>query len=88
MAKKNHKADTAMRQSICDFARDNGFVIHPGRGYDYYVESYNMFNHCPCNKTRKDCPCFEAVEEVTKKGHCLCNLFWRDLDTFKEKMVR
>jgi len=80
---KKSKVGNGMRRAICDFARDNGFVIHP-KGYDYYVESYNMFNYCPCDKARKNCPCPEAVTEVPLKGHCLCRLFWRDLDTFKE----
>lgn len=81
------KADNTMRRAICDFARDHGFVIHPGKGYDYYIESFNMFNACPCDKTRKSCPCEEAVTEVPEKGSCLCRLFWQDMDTFEEKML-
>lgn len=78
---KARETANGMRRAICDFARDNGFVIHP-KGYDYYIK--NMFNGCPCDKTRLSCPCPEAVIEVPRDGHCLCRLFWRDLDTFKE----
>jgi len=75
-----------MRRALCDFARDNGFVIHP-KGYDYYIESYTMFNHCPCDKTRQSCPCPEAVIEVPRDGHCLCRLFWESYNTFQEQML-
>lgn len=77
----------AMRKKLCDFARDNSFVVHPGRGYDYYVDSFFMFNACPCDVKRLSCPCEQAVEEVAEKGYCLCRLFWRSYDDFKEKML-
>jgi len=82
-AKANRK-----RREICDFARDHNLVIHPGKGYDYYIESYFMFNCCPCDKTRHDCPCNEAVEEIARDGYCKCRLFWRSHDDFKEKMLK
>ncbi len=75
----NHK-----RRQILDFARDNNLVIHPGGGFEYYVKIFYESGHCPCDKTRPDCPCPEAVNEVREKGHCKCCLFWRDLDTYKE----
>ena len=84
--KPKTERNLGMRRAICDFARDNGFVIHP-KGYDYYIDSYNLLGYCSCDKTRLSCPCPEAIEEVKEKGHCLCRLFWRDLDTFKEKML-
>ena len=65
------------RREICDFARDHHLVIHPGGGYDYYIESFFMFNCCPCDQSRKNCPCEEAVQEVARDGHCKCRLFWR-----------
>lgn len=77
----------AKRRELCNFARDHGFVIHPGRGYDYYIESYFMFSGCPCDKERYYCPCEQAVKEVAETGHCLCRLFWRSHDDFKEKML-
>lgn len=72
-----------IRREFCDFAQEHGFIINP-KGWDYYIENINMFSYCPCDKTRKHCPCPEAVTEVPEKGHCLCRLFWRDFDTFKE----
>lgn len=65
------------------FAIDHGFVITPV-GYKYYVDSFNMFAACPCDRSRKACPCDEAVREIQDEGHCRCQLFWRDYETFLE----
>ncbi len=75
------------RREICDFARDNGLVIHPGRGFDYYIEGYFKFGQCPCDNSRPACPCAEAIEECKKDGWCKCRLFWRDLDTYKKSHI-
>lgn len=77
----------AKRREICDFAREYNFVIHPGRGYDYYIEGFYKFNSCPCDESRENCPCLESVKEVTEEGYCKCRLFWRSLDDFKTKML-
>ena len=81
------KVKNRKRREILDFARDNNLVIHPGRGYDYSVDSYFMFNRCPCDATRLDCPCNEAVAECKETGCCKCRLYWRDYDTFKDKFI-
>ena len=75
------------RREILDFARDHNMVINPGRGYDYYVDSFYKFKACPCDATRLECPCPDAVEEVKKDGWCKCRLFWRNHDTFKNSHV-
>lgn len=79
----NHK-----RREILDFARDHGLVIHPGGGYEYYIDIFYKSGHCPCDKTRLSCPCPESIEEVASDGWCKCHLFWRDLDTYKESHVK
>ena len=84
--KKTGKEVVQKRREICDFARDNNLVIHPG-GYGYYIDSFLMFHYCSCAPERKNCPCPEAIEEVAKNGHCRCNLFWRSLDDFKKEML-
>jgi len=76
------------RREVLDFARDNNLVIHPGVGYDYYIDGFYMFGHCPCDKSRLTCPCPEAIEECKSIGHCKCRLLWRDLDTYKEMYVK
>lgn len=68
---------------LIKFAIENKFTITPV-GYGYYVDSFNQFNACPCDDTRKSCPCEQAVEEINSKGHCLCHLFWRNLETYLE----
>jgi len=79
--KLNPKVRAAKEREYCEFAQKYKFVIHP-KGFDYYLESYLQAGRCPCDPDRKNCPCDEAVEEVTKKGHCLCRLFWRSYKDF------
>lgn len=87
--KTSQKTKTKRRRQILDFARDHGLVIHPGRGFEYWVEAYYASgNHCPCDKDRPECPCPESVDEVREKGWCKCRLYWRDLDTYKESHVK
>ncbi len=86
-SKTSQRVKDKKRRYLLDFARYNSLVIHPGRGYDYYVDSYFMFDACPCDTSRKQCPCPEAVEECKEQGHCKCKLFWKDLDTFKDNFV-
>jgi len=85
--KKIGKQGNKKRREILDFARDNGLVIHPGKGYDYYIDNFFASGHCPCDKDRPDCPCPESVNEVKEEGWCKCRLFWRDLDTYKNSHV-
>lgn len=77
----------AQRRAIVKFAERHGFTINPAAGYDYYVESFLMFGYCPCDKTRKACPCEQAVSDVQATGHCLCRLFWADYKTFREAIL-
>ncbi len=78
----------ARRRAILDFARDNKLVIHPGRGFDYYIDAFYESRHCPCDDTRYSCPCPEAIEECKDNGWCKCRLFWKDHDTYKESHVK
>lgn len=84
---KSQKPNNHKRREILDFARDNNLVIHPGGGYEYYINIFYKCGHCPCAKERLHCPCPESIEEVRKDGWCKCHLFWRDLDTYKESHV-
>ncbi len=68
------------------FALEHGFVVTPA-GIQYWIDSYNMFNYCPCDPARKTCPCPEAIDEVKKKGKCLCHLFWRDYTAYLEQKL-
>ena len=85
--KTSQRVKDRKRRDLLDFARDNNLVIHPGKGYDYYVDSYFMFDACPCDTSRKQCPCPESVRECEEQGHCLCKLFWKDHETFKKVFV-
>lgn len=82
-AKTPGKISRAHFINLIHFAIENNFIITPV-GYSYFVDSYNMFNCCPCDPKRKSCPCSEVVEEVKIKGKCRCHLFWRDYQTYLE----
>ena len=85
--KLNSVTANRKRREILDWARDHNVGISPGVGYDYYIESFDMFGYYPCDPKRKCCPCPESIKEVKEKGHCLCKLFWRDHDFSKEQMI-
>lgn len=71
------------RRLIIDWAKMNDWVINPSKGMEIYVENILKFGYCPCDPKRPDCPCPESAIEVERKGHCLCRLYWKDLDTFR-----
>lgn len=81
---KDKAAAADRRRRILDYAEEHSLVIHPARGYDYYVEAVGRHGHCPCDARRLDCPCPQAAGEANEQGHCLCRLFFRDNKTFKE----
>jgi hypothetical protein len=68
-------------KSVLDFAIQHKCMINP-TGYNYYLEGFCEFHHCVCDKSRLQCPCEEAPQEIAEKGHCLCHLFWRDYETY------
>lgn len=73
---KEKKIPVEFILKVLIFAQMHGFVLDPD-GYAYRLRGYLMFNHCPCAPDRKSCPCDQAVDEVTRQGHCKCQLFWR-----------
>ena len=85
LAKEPTKAmmKRGMAYGIIEHAINHNLTITPV-GYKYYVEDYLQYRCCPCDPNRAKCPCEESVLEVKEKGSCKCQLFWRDLATFKE----
>ncbi len=81
------KITNKRRREFTEFADKHKFIIHPGKGFEYYITSYEKFQCCPCDDTRDYCPCDEAVAEVKKEGSCKCRLFWRDYKAFADKML-
>ena len=71
------------RHEIIDWAVTHNAIINPSKGMEMYVENFFKFGHCPCDSNRTMCPCTEALDDIERKGCCLCRLFWRDLETFK-----
>jgi hypothetical protein len=78
-----YRSTAKQEKAVLEFADANKCVINPG-GWAYYLEGFNEFGHCVCDKTktRVHCPCSEARQEIAEKGHCLCHLFWRDYETY------
>ena len=83
MTKVTKEEKSKKRAEILDWARDHNLIIHPGKGFDYYAESFFKFNACPCDLTRNNCPCPESVKECEETGHCLCRLYWASYDAYK-----
>jgi hypothetical protein len=79
--KSKYKPTISQQRAVIAFAVQQKCVIHP-RGMDYYIEGFNEFGHCVCDKSRLCCPCDQAAQEIQDKGHCLCQLFWRDYGTY------
>jgi hypothetical protein len=71
---------------VISFAQANGFVINP-TGYGYYIDGFNTFRHCPCDQSRPECPCKEAIDEVSTHGKCKCQLFWKDYNVYLKEKV-
>ncbi len=87
--KKNgrYKPSLWQQKAVVEFAIKNKCVIHP-LGMEYYVEGFNEFKHCVCDKNRSACPCPEAPAEIKEKGHCKCQLFWESFERYiKEKKL-
>lgn len=68
-------------REILIFAHLNQVLISPA-GYDYYIRAYLESGRCPCDKDRLQCPCPESLLEIKEQGHCKCQLFFRDYQTY------
>lgn len=79
---KKTKKENNKRRQIIDWATEHNLVINPSKGMEVYVQNILTFGYCPCDSNRPDCPCPESISDVAEKGHCLCRLYWKDLDTF------
>lgn len=67
---------------IC-FAKEHGYIITP-LGWGKHILQYEKLKHCPCDYERPECPCQEAIQEISDKGHCKCSLFWQNYDRYLE----
>ena len=69
---------------LLEFAIKHNLIITP-IGWRNHIAQYDKLGHCPCEATRPECPCPEAIGEVKAKGHCSCSLFWRDYPTYLQQ---
>jgi len=82
---------TTLEKSIKEFAEQNGYVLKKKylkstiAGLLKNKELYGEF-YCPCRRIIEDnekylksiiCPCDFVHQEVKKKGHCHCMLYWK-----------
>ncbi len=78
-------------QRIIKFAKDNNLILNPDKERVNHIVSLMTNNFksigeyiCPCKQKHKPpkkgmdtlCPCTEIKEEISKKGHCHCQLFY------------
>lgn len=73
-------------ETVRRFAEEHGLIVNPRTGPEYYVRHVVQHGRCPCDKTRLECPCPQALDDVESTGHCLCRLFWKDVETYEEQM--
>jgi len=48
------------------------------RNFHNWAELLVSIGHCPCRPERSECPCKEALTEITEIGHCACVQFFRN----------
>ena len=86
MAKLTRIQLNRKRMAILNFAKKNNLVIDPASGFEDKFQAFLEFGYCPCDPTkeRTRCPCRQALAEVAEVGHCLCRLYWKDIETFKQ----
>jgi hypothetical protein len=73
----------AQQKRLIEFALKHKFIITP-MGWKNHLAQYDKLGHCPCEVTRPECPCPEAVTEVPEKGHCSCSLFYASYKRYME----
>lgn len=73
-------------EKVKEFAEANDLILNLRTGPEYYLSNIMRFGRCPCDKTRLECPCPQALDDVEATGHCLCRLFWKDAATYEEQM--
>jgi ferredoxin-thioredoxin reductase catalytic subunit len=73
-----------------EYAKKNGIFLNPDKVFVENLVKRLLANeekygrrYCPCRLVSGDeekdkdkiCPCKWSNEEITRQGHCLCNLF-------------
>lgn len=73
-----------------NYAKKNGFKLNPDKAAVQRLMRGLLENEkkhgqkiCPCRRftgnkeidAKSICPCYYHKDEITKDGHCLCNLF-------------
>lgn len=79
--------ENGQRRKVVDAAIEQGWVINPSKGMEYYVQTFLKLGYCPCDNNRTNCPCPQAITEVTGDGYCKCRLYWLDLQTFRDTLT-
>jgi ferredoxin-thioredoxin reductase catalytic subunit len=86
---KQQKIEELMKE-YDEYAKSQGFQLNPDKKTVERVISGLLSNderhgekYCPCRRVtgdkeedaKKICPCIWHKDEVSKDGHCLCNLY-------------
>lgn len=65
------------RECLQDYAKEKGIKILDVKGWTNGKIEWMALNDrkCACRPDKRVCPCKEGIDEISKKGHCLCNVF-------------
>lgn len=60
------------------FKNEYGLKTNPLKSLREWAEHIiiDRGGYCPCNNTRPQCPCKEALSEIKENGKCLCGKFF------------
>ena len=79
-----------LKEEYTKYAKDNGFQLNPDekiveRIINGLLENEKKYGkkYCPCRRvsgnkeedSKKICPCIWHKDEISKDGHCFCNLY-------------
>lgn len=86
MPKISRQEANKYRRAVIEFAQEHGLIINPAKGFEPILEGFLEFGFCPCDpkRERTNCPCHLALQDIEEKGHCLCKMFWNNMDQFKK----
>ena len=72
----NIEIQLALYKRIIDYLSRYSYVhLNPNRDNNYFILNASKKEGCPCDSSRKECPCIESINEIKTNGYCKCQLF-------------
>lgn len=75
--KSEMNAIKRFREYIEAYAKEKNLKVLDIKGWTNGKIEWMALNDrkCACRPDKRTCPCQEGLVEISKKGHCLCNVF-------------